>query len=45
MFSVTKNKVWLLLLPIVLILAGVVGLIVNGGFREDIDFAGGTSCR
>ena len=45
MFSVTKNKVWLLLLPIVLILAGVVGLIVNGGFREDIDFAGGTSMQ
>lgn len=45
MFSVTKNKVWLLLLPIVLILAGVVGLIVNGGFKEDIDFAGGTSMQ
>ena len=45
MFSVTKNKLWLLLLPVVLILAGVVGLIVNGGFKEDIDFAGGTSMQ
>ena len=25
MFNVTKNKLWLLLLPIVLIIAGVVG--------------------
>ena len=45
MFNVTKNKIWLLLLPIVLILAGVVGLFVNGGFKEDIDFAGGTSMQ
>lgn len=45
MFNVTKNKLWLLLLPIVLIVAGVVGLLANGGFKEDIDFAGGTSMQ
>ncbi len=45
MFSVTKNKVWLLLLPIALIVAGIIGLLVNGGFKEDIDFAGGTSVQ
>lgn len=45
MFNVYKNKLWLLLLPIVLILAGVVGLVVNGGFHEDIDFAGGTTMQ
>ena len=45
MFNVTKNKIWLLLLPIVLIVAGVVGFFVNGGFKEDIDFAGGTSMQ
>ena len=39
MFNVTKNKLWLLLLPIVLIIAGVVGFFVNNGFKEDIDFA------
>lgn len=43
MFNITKNKVWFLLVPVVLIIAGIVGLFVNGGFREDIDFAGGTS--
>lgn len=45
MFNVTKNKLWLLLLPIVLIIAGVVGLVINGGFQEDIDFAGGTTMQ
>lgn len=45
MFSVTKNKLWLLLLPVVLIIAGIVGLLINGGFKEDIDFAGGTSMQ
>lgn len=45
MFSITKNKVWFLLLPVVLIIAGIIGLLVRGGFREDIDFAGGTSMQ
>ena len=45
MFNVTKNKLWLLLLPIVLIIAGVIGLVINGGFQEDIDFAGGTTMQ
>ena len=45
MFNVTKNKLWLSLLPIVLILCGIVGYFANGGFREDIDFAGGTSMQ
>ncbi len=45
MFNITKNKVWFLLVPVVLIIAGVVGLFVNGGFKEDIDFAGGTSMQ
>lgn len=45
MFSVTKNKIWLLLLPVVLIIAGIIGLVAGGGFKEDIDFAGGTSMQ
>lgn len=43
MFNICKNKVWLLLLPIALIIAGIIGFIVNGGFQQDIDFAGGTT--
>lgn len=43
MFDISKNKMWLLLLPIALIIAGVVGYFANGGFMQDIDFAGGTS--
>ena len=41
MFSFTKNKVWFLLLPIIIIAIGVVFYFVNGGFNMDIDFVGG----
>ena len=40
--SFTKNKIWFTLLPIVIIVAGVIGYFVNG-FSQDIDFAGGTA--
>ncbi len=43
MFSITKNKLWFTLIPVVIIVAGILGFFVNGGFRQDIDFAGGTS--
>ena len=43
MFNITKNKLWFTLIPVVIIVAGIIGFFVNGGFREDIDFAGGTS--
>ena len=43
MFNVTKNKLWFTLIPVVIIVAGILGFFVNGGFRQDIDFAGGTS--
>ncbi len=43
MFNVTKNKLWFTLIPVLIIVAGLIGFFVNGGFRQDIDFAGGTS--
>ncbi len=43
MFNVTKNKLWFTLIPVLIIVAGIIGLLVNGGFKQDIDFAGGTS--
>lgn len=43
MFNVTKNKLWFTLIPVLIIVAGIIGFFVNGGFRQDIDFAGGTS--
>ena len=43
MFNVTKNKTLLLVLPLLIIVAGVAGYFVNGGFNEDVDFMGGIS--
>ena len=43
MFNITKNKLWFTLIPVLIIVAGIIGFFVNGGFRQDIDFAGGTS--
>ncbi len=43
MFSITKNKLWFTLIPVLIIVAGIIGFFVNGGFKQDIDFAGGTS--
>ncbi len=43
MFNVTKNKLWFTLIPVLIIVAGIIGFFVNGGFKQDIDFAGGTS--
>ena len=40
-FDFTKNKVKLLLLPILIIVAGVVMYFVNGGFNFDVEFMGG----
>ena len=41
MFSIMKNFKWFALVSVAIILAGVVCLVVNGGFATDIDFAGG----
>lgn len=39
--DVTKNKLNLLILPILIIVAGIVFYFVNGGFNFDIEFMGG----
>lgn len=36
-----KNKFKFLILPVVIILAGIIGYFVNGGFNYDIEFMGG----
>lgn len=41
-FDFTKNKVKLLLLPIIIIVAGIVMYFVHGGFNFDVEFIGGT---
>ena len=40
-FDFAKNKVKLLLLPIIIIVAGVVMYFVHGGFNFDVEFMGG----
>lgn len=42
MFDLIGKKKYFFALSIILILAGVVGYIVNGGFKLDIQFEGGT---
>lgn len=39
--NLTKNKINLLILPIIIIVAGIVFYFVNGGFNFDIEFKGG----
>lgn len=39
--NITKNKFNLLILPILIIVAGIVFYFVNGGFNFDIEFKGG----
>lgn len=45
MLKVCKNKLLFLILPVVIILSGVVGYFVNGGFKQDVDFAGGSTIQ
>ena len=40
-FDYTKNKAKLLLLPIIIIVAGIVMYFVHGGFNFDVEFMGG----
>lgn len=40
--SFVKNKVKLLIIPVIIILAGIVAYFVNGGFNFDVEFQGGT---
>lgn len=40
-FDFTKNKVKLLLLPVLIIVAGIVMYFVHGGFNFDVEFMGG----
>lgn len=39
--SFTKNRVKFLIIPIVIILAGIIAFVVRGGFNYDIEFMGG----
>jgi len=39
--NVTNNKVKYLLIPIIIVLAGVIMYFVNGGFNFDVEFMGG----
>ncbi len=41
MFSIMKNSKWCALISVAIILAGIVCLVINGGFETDIDFSGG----
>ena len=41
MFNIMKNSKWCALISVAIILAGIVCLVVNGGFATDIDFSGG----
>ena len=42
MFNIVEKKWIFIIISLVIIAAGVVSFFVNGGFNEDIDFAGGT---
>ncbi len=42
MFNIMKNYAKFMAVSAIIILAGIVTLIINGGFATDIDFAGGT---
>ena len=44
-YNFTKNSKKFAIVSLVLILAGVVGLIVNGGLNYGIDFTGGTNIQ
>ena len=41
-FNYTKNKVLFLLVPVLIIIAGIVMYFVHGGFNFDVEFMGGT---
>ena len=40
-FNFSKNKIKFLLLPIVILIAGIVMYFVHGGFNFDVEFLGG----
>lgn len=42
-FDIIKNRKIYYIVSLVIVLAGVIGFIVNGGFNLDIDFTGGTT--
>lgn len=42
-FDIIKNRKIYYIVSLVIILAGVIGFVVNGGFNLDIDFTGGTT--
>lgn len=45
MLNICKNKLLYLILPVVILVAGVVGYFVQGGFQQDVDFAGGSTLQ
>lgn len=45
MLKICKNKLLYLILPVAIVLAGVAGLFINGGFQQDVDFAGGSTMQ
>ncbi len=45
MLNVCKNKLLYLILPVIILIAGVAGYFVQGGFQQDVDFAGGSTLQ
>ncbi len=45
MLKICKNKLLFLILPVVILLAGIAGYFINGGFMQDVDFAGGSTIQ
>ena len=45
MLNFCKNKLLYLILPVVILIAGVAGYFIQGGFQQDVDFAGGSTLQ
>lgn len=45
MKDLTKNRWKFVLIPALIVLAGIVLYIVHGGFNFDVEFMGGTECK
>ncbi len=45
MLNICKNKLLYLILPVIILVAGVVGYFIQGGFQQDVDFAGGSTLQ
>ncbi len=45
MLKICKNKLLFLILPVAIIIAGIAGYFIHGGFKQDVDFAGGSTIQ